>query len=712
MRPLLLLLSVLCLLTIVSCVPASDHRGWTYADLRLLDPVDDTSTPSTDILAVYTRTSGSDFEIRIDLLDIPLAPNYNLLLYLDPSPWGTDPADWQVEISIPLAGPAKVFTNNPNLDAHKIVPRVVRDPWLDTVVVRLNSYFLPRDFKVHVFTIRYLPDRINTPDDMAVNISPGGFPPTQRAPLALVFWDVFPAATPAQALRRWDGAHTGPRGERHGLKHILDNAGRYGVPVVLLDLKTPASLAALDYLGITPQIQSLASRGLLILPDVAFGEPAEVSLNFSRRAAAGFGLPASQFVYNASSRFQSAYLAQFFPLDDISHLSLSGRTRLIPIPAADAIQATPDGLSLDVRRALVAAAFTSDLSDLVVLGGDLPHSTWGNENMAGPTFAWIAAHPWIQPLTGDDLMTFGIGTTQPSSFATPIDAWVLLADFEPESNNTLTDLAWQTYLTLDGPSDDGTLRSLRGHYIGQVGSLLAAASWAKDPSSYPSQDDDMNKYSGGEYSLSSQNLFAIIDNRENGAVLTNFFYLDAAGPHQIIAPSSQFTVGLSDPSDWHLELGEAADPSVIPGAFSDDTATWAVDQPTITTESITFTSPEGSVKIYRLMENGIEIIYRGSGSVNTRIPLAVDPQAFYFGPAEYTGSLSPGGWTWGQVNGIQVEVRSEAALSAYSFTDSLPYLSQSEDPDRNYPPGHYLPFPLSVINLQGSGNFKVQISVK
>jgi hypothetical protein len=164
---------------------------------------------------------------------------------------------------------------------------------------------------------------------------------------------------------------------------------------------------------------------------------------------------------------------------------------------------------------------------------------------------------------------------------------------------------------------------------------------------------------------------------------------------------------------WHPELGEAADPSVIPGAFSDDTNTWMPYSSVITPEGITFTSQDGSrVKTYLLLDDGIEITYQVSGTVNTRIPLAVDPQAFTFGPTEYRPAPGTGAWTWGLVNGTQAEVHTEATLSAQSFIDSFPYLSQSEDPDRAYPSGHYLPLPLSVVNLQGSGNFNIRISVK
>ena len=700
MRRLSLLLSVLCLLSVVACVPVSSHRDWIVADLRLLDPLDDTPTPSTDILAVYTRTIGSDLEIRVDLLDLPLTPDYSLQLLLDTLPGG-DP--WDLRIDIPANGRPSLTPANPNL-----IPRVSRDPWLDSITVSFNRLSVPQPFTLQVES--FIPGD-NTPVDVTAHVRSDALPPTQRAPLAILFWDVFPAATPAQALRRWDGAHTGPRGERHGLKHILDNAGQYGVPVALLDVKTPASLAALEAMGITPQIQSLASRGLLILPDVAYGEPANISLDFSRRLAAGFGLTASQFVYSAFSDLQSGYPAQFLPLDSSSHLVRSGGRRLIPLPVVDAIQATQDGPSLDVRRALAAAASSGDLSDLVVLGGDLPHSTWGNEDMAGPTFNWIAAHPWIQPLTGEDLMTFpveshNVNPPAATSAASPFPAALRLAP-----DNALTNSAWQSYFMLTAPTNDEKLLALRTNYLGQVAELLRAAQWAEHPSNQADCEADLDNDGQPECVLSNLDFYAILD--PAGARLTNLFYLDNTGPHQLVGPSSQFTIGLSDPSEWHPELGEAADPGVIPGAFSDEPATWTVYQPVITPDSITFTSPDGSrLKTCQLLENGIEMTYQGPGPVSTRIPLAVDPQRFFSGPAEYTGSLAPGAWTWGLANGLQVEVRSGAVLSTQSYTDSFPYLSQPEDPDRLYPGGHYLPFPLSVVDLQGSGNFSVQIIVK
>ncbi len=699
-RPyLFLLLSIFCLLPVVSCARVSSQQEWIIADLRVLDPVDNTASPSTDILAVYTRTIGFDLEIRVDMLDLVLIPDYHLQILLDTLP-GENP--WDLVIDIPAEGRPSVTPVNTNL-----IPRVIRDPWLDTVTVRINRKAIPRSFSLKV--ISFVAGGL-TPADETVPARSDALPPTQRTPLALVFWDVFPGATPAQALRLLDGAHTGPRGERHGLKHILDSSGQYGIPVALLDLKTPASLAALNYLGILPQIQKLVSRNLLILPDVAYADPVNASLKFSRRAAAGFGLPASQFVYS-SFGIQVDYLAQFFSLDNATQLASSGRTRLIPLPAADEIQATQDGPSLDVRRALVNAAFSGNSTHLVVLGGDLPLSTWGNEDMAGPTFAWLAAHPWIQSLTGEDLITFPVALTNGRSSGSTSVPSSYLVGLNNAPNNSLTESAWQTYFMLNSPTNDQKLKALRVNYLDQVGELLAAARWADHPLINTECDQDLNSDGQLECVISNLKFFAIIN--PVGARMTNLFYLNRSGPHQLVSPSSQFTIGLSDSSEWHPDLGQAADSSVIPGAFSDNTQTWMVYAPEVTPGIIEFTSQDASrIKTYKLVENGIEITYRTSGPVSTRIPLALDLQAFYFEPTGYTGSLTSTSWTWRQTNGIQVEVATDTPLSVESFTDSLPYLFLPENPDRGYPAGHYLPFPLSIVDIQGSGNLSVQIIVK
>ncbi|HEX2978812.1 MAG TPA: hypothetical protein VHO48_00985 [Anaerolineaceae bacterium] len=43
--------------------------------------------------------------------------------------------------------------------------------------------------------------------------------------------------------------------------------------------------------------------------------------------------------------------------------------------------------------------------------------------------------------------------------------------------------------------------------------------------------------------------------------------------------------------------------------------------------------------------------------------------------------------------------------------DSAAYLREAEDPNRDYPSGHYLPFPLALATVSGSDGFWAEIQV-
>jgi hypothetical protein len=695
------------LLAIVSCASSPPDRPWTYADLRAFDS-QVASTPATDILAIYTRTTDLSVDIRVDLLDINPGDKYTLKLVL----W--DNRDFsQNPITIEISSTGMVKTSGIRKGKPAIWPRVVQNHWLDTITVNFNRFLIGPRYHLDVST--FLTDPALLANEVH-NVRSDGQPLVQRAPILVAFWDAFPVTTPAQALRRWNGAHTGPLGDRHGLLQVLNGAGRYGVPVAILDIKNPASLAALDFMRKIPDIQDLYARGLLILADAAYGESGGLALDFSRQSAAGFGLPASQFVYTATSdpsilpAALPGYRARFLPLADNSHITTYGGVRFIPLPSVEAVEATQDGPSLDVRRALVNAAISPDPTDLVMLGGSLPLSTWGDADMAGPTFEWIAAHPWIQPLTGPDVLTFP-AKTQPVKFALSLNTLPWLKDLRSAPDNAITRSAWQTYLTLTASTPDTRLRDLRNAYLGQVGEILAAANWAKNQAPRVDCVDDLNADGYAECILANQKFFAVLE--PAGARLMQFFSFDVNGPHQLVGPSSQFAVGLSDPSEWHPERGEAADPSVIPGAFTDSNGTWTDYTPTVSTAGITFTSPDGSrVKTYRLTENGIQVVYQSHSPLSTRIPLAVDPQEFYSGPTAYRGALNPHSWIWSLSGGSSVEVRTNGGLSAEGFTSAIPFLALPEDPNLDYPGGNYLPFPLSVVTIQSDGALSAEIIQK
>jgi hypothetical protein len=695
------------LITTAACVSSPLNRPWVYADLKALDTLDAPS-PATEILAVYSRSTDLTVEIRVDLLDINAGDKYTLKVDL----W--DNRNFvQAPLTIIISSTGSVQTTGIRPGGPVIWPRVIQSNALDTITISLNRSFIGQRYQLDIST--FTTDPVALADEV-LNLRSDSLPPIDRAPTLLTFWDAFPAATPTQALRRWDGAHTGPLGDRHGLFNLLKGAEQSDIPVALLDLKNPASLAALDFIDKLAMVKDAYERGLLILPDTAYGEPASVALDFSRRASAGFGLPTSQFVYAVSSdpallpNFFQGYRARFLEFGEATHLGTSGGIKLIPLPPADAVQATISGPSLEVRRALIEAAISPDPADLVVLGGSLPHSTWGDSDMAYPTFEWLAAHPWIQPLTGQDLLTFPAQPMILSNKPSAVNSdWVTNLRNAPD--NSITQSAWQVYLDLTSPSSDVKLQALKASYLGQVGELLQAAKWAEAPTDRTDCKDDLNGDGHIECILANQNFFAILE--PEGARLTQFFHLDEHGPHQIVGTTSQFTVGLSDPSEWDPARGEAADPSMIQGAFTDDADRWTGYTPVTSADGIAFTNPGSSqIKTYRLTQNGIEVIYQSQLPVRTRIPLVLDPQSFYFGPTNYLSTLSSHSWIWGISGGSSILVRTDAGLSADGFTSAIPFISSPEDPNQEYPAGNYIPFPLSVVTIQSTGSFYVEIAQK
>lgn len=712
-------LTMLCAFTLLvsiltACLPPGwTARPWAYGDLRALDAAD-SIPPAVDILAVYLRRNALEIDIRIDLLDLTFSDAYCLQLRIrDEHKYRDHP----LQITIPAQGAVQVEGST------LWKPRVVRDPWLDTITVRLDTFAVGRNVRLDVAT--YLPDQ-DTPADEVLYVREDTLPP-QRAPLLLMFWNVFPAATPAQALRRWDGAHSGPHGARHGLRYLLENAEAHELPLVLLDLKTPQALAALHFLQREDFLQRLVEKRLIILPDVAYGQPLDVSTRFSRDAARAFGLPSGIFLYAPGAGAEPLSANRFLPLTDDAHLFRQG----IPMPRRDPnSQASPDGLTLEVRRDLIATALSSDLSDLVILGGALTDSNWGNADYANASFAWIAAHPWIWILGGEELQTFprrqegavllpeeGCASSHPlyttsgrllSGNSLAFRA-TLLEALQASPENEITRSAWELYLNLTACPSEEHLAALRAQYLGLVADLLAAARWAETPYAAVSCTTDLDGDGEPECLLTNETLFAILE--MDGARLTFLFWRDGRTVHQLIGPTAQFAQALSDPSVWQLERGMAADPQAILGGFVD------VDQPfgsyrlvTADHQSVTFLAlSDGRLKTYTLRGDVLEVIYRSSSPTTVLLPLAVEPSAFFFGGAAYRGRQDVSGWQWGVTTGPRVWVNTNLSFEARGFNASWPLLNVPEDPNLDYPLGHYYPFPLGIVTLNGERDFSILI---
>ncbi|HEX2978811.1 MAG TPA: hypothetical protein VHO48_00980 [Anaerolineaceae bacterium] len=689
-----------CQLTLpVSIRESASRNAWTIADLRLLQSPDPSEDPGLDLIAASTRVHESDVQIRLDLLDNASIFDYDLYLALDTQPGGaaalpvddqTTQIDWDWLLIFPANGHPRVVTPDGN-PRPEISPRIARDSLQDTVIVSIDRAHFPGNAGRFSFEAFTTPVESTTVASWIGPVSSAS-QVIRRAPLLLAFWDTLPADTPAQTLRRWDGAHTGPHGGRNGLKHLLIAAADNHVPVTLLDLKTPETLSSLDALGQMDWVRRLAKEGAITLPDVweasaelpgPLRHPTELSQ---------LGFWPSRFVYGdfagtAQGRYSVAFTALTSDLAD----NLPSGLRLIPIPRNapgssintlsnpdEAEIATENGPSLEIREQLLQAALMPDSVDMVVSGGSLLQTAWADADAAGPTLAYFANHPWIQPLDAQALLTLPLPPEPPTAACSgeacpqsggspntngdPIEAAVN-PDLVEAAQNSLwkipagpaADLAARFFDRLATPTGNTQLDSLHMQYIGQIKSLRLAADWAVSPTPRIdcSVDADLDP-STAECVMASDSVFAIVDPR--GGRMTFAFYRDTAGVHEIIGPASQFSVGISDPSMWKLDLGVLADPNEIPGAFTQPDDPLRPYQAAIDGDRLILTADNNARKIFSFTSAGVRMEYSGPGPVQYEIPLAVEPQArFTQGWAtRYSAQPETDGWTWGLTSGIKV----------------------------------------------------------
>jgi len=620
----ILIAGILLLVLLISCSPHPNtkYHPWATA-LRALDPAD-ASTASNDITAVYLRKQDDVLQIRIDLLAFKNPNDVSL--------------DVRIEDKSAPQEPPLVIHITPKID----FLRIIFDPLLASVIIDFPLSEVPSHPRVNV----------STSEDKITGLTLDGSIPTGTAPLLLTFYDTFAGRFPAEALRSWDGAHSGPRGERHGLKHLLEAAEEHQVPVVLLDLKEAENLSALDAMGVLPQIKKLANSGLLILPE---------------NDGDNFGLPASPLSYNAGT---SGF--QFDFLEDATHLYhplLSNNTYLPIASQTEITQPTPNGPPLDVRRVLLDIALNDNKKDVLVLGGNFANSTWGSPDMVGPTLAYFASRPYIHMLTTDDLMGFPAKSGKPELQSLP---------------------------------PDKTIAKLETHYKNLTQPVLDfVKNWRGSPLS--SCATDLDKDNQPECVLADGEYLAILD--PQGARLTYLFSVGQIGNPsytQLIGPSWQVAVGLSNPSTWDFSAGEAADPGAYPGAFADEDDPFKPYEYTLNGSTLRFTAVDGTrAKTYNLNDAGIEIEYQTQKAVTTHIPLLVDPWV-RFTPdwvKQYTQENTPARIHWGLENGPMISAQAEGAITMRAFNESLSLLANPEDPNFDYSPGHYIPFPMAILSI-------------
>jgi hypothetical protein len=811
----------ICILTLaftgLAACSLREKRGlltpWEYSDLRLLDPVDGDS-PTNDIVAVYLREEGEDIQIRLDFLESADFDEFDLYITFDTSPGGINELPismnskitWDALVFIPAHGPIEIRDplGNKRPDSAMLV---IRDPILDSLLVDLKLGAL-KDHLAGISTSRSIKLQVfltssgkTVVEEWIEPVRSDTTPPTP-AQIILAFWDTFPAYTPATALRRWDGAHTGPDGVRHGLYNLLRTARAFRIPLFLLDASQPSQLSALDYSGGLALIQEMQQEQLLTLPvsqsDPQFSpfkatsgiSPFLIASAVNINEKYGINLPTFSYLPRGdqlSLPMQDVIFVRqpFDALDNLDSEEIPGNFYPLIYPLrwqeklifplydislstkphdSNTKQASIGGLSVEWKRILIDSALdaasdpSTASSSYLNLGGDLPASTWGEPQSARETFRWLRDHPWVQVLDRDRLVSMRNGvkkvysppSTKSSKKAIFPSSDELIEALENAPKNALGTAALQAYQALSYPvyPYSPELPALRAEYVGQVWSILEAAKWAEAPTSNVDCNQDPDHDGQPECLLASNHLYAQFEiddgsltylfistpypdmKENNSSQVSNFqtrlelyshigpsetaWTACTSGIHQFIGPSSQFITGLSDPSQWKVGAGLHSDPAVIPGAFSGPGSGYDAK---VINNSIIFSQGFSDVnKTYSLDENGISAdiqIANNDAFPLLQIPLALDPWNLFSKDwaDQYISSIASHQLIWSIRNGISMRVLASTTIIFSDFQYSRGYFPSPEDPNRDYGPGHYLPFPLGLVEIRGENRINIRIEL-
>jgi hypothetical protein len=717
------------------CIPGITRRAapdpfaqWN-ADQILYLSLPDASSPDQDLVALYFHSDKKHFTWRFDFLQMEDKPAFDLYFLIDYQPGGSQELpyqlvsglEWEYRILIqPDDTLSLQDTERKEISQNKVSAAVDAD--LESIVLDLKASLLKKaidPIQVQALLVDTTSGSL-VDQSPVLNLTPMSPPP--QASVLLSFYNVLPAYTPAQALRYWDGAHSGPFGGRHGLKLLLESADRYHVPLVLLDLKNPASLSALDYLGQTQTLVELEQRGLVSLPDAAFGDPGaqDNSLSYSHKIAEKFGYSSSQAAFvPALIAGPTGYSTIFTNLEAAGHIQVADSQRYIPIQREFSagsentnlqLQANTAGLSLDIKQTLLQNALIVDPGAVLPLGGSLHRSPWGDSMIAPLLFRYLAYHPWIKVLRAEDLSSMPaiadnsfFERPRIMSFSNESEYVELRTGLQSLPPNNLTDAAWLAYLGLTRQTEDPDLHQLQLNYLDVARDLVQSARWAQSPNFLSTCDQR-------HCILAAPHYFASIQ-LQSGA-LSLLVHIDSSGAAEWIGSSAQFIVGLSDPSQWKLDDGLFSDPMTLPGAFSVTRNAPIFEIVENQPQRIRLTSHDGEVKItYSIEGQDFKVTYESAAGIQSTIPIVYSPE-MRFSPGWQQSFILPEledatFWTNHPEGGTGFSIKAGLPVlqELVAFNDTFSLMTTPEDPNQEYLPGHYLPFPMAVLSIKsGVGN--------
>jgi hypothetical protein len=692
------------------------HNEWKFKDLRIYDPLD-SDQANNELIAVYSRRIKDSIEFRMDLLDV--SPNTEYFYELSSLNNQLNPI-WTATIRKDASPSFTIFDGE--FVNTELSPTIFIDPIMDFVVLRFNQNIVDQITREAKFQLQII-----DPSTDKVLDSSQVFTETQhqtrQSPLLMEFWNTLPAETPSQLLRSWDGAHSGPFGQRHGLKFLIENSNIYQIPITLLDLKTTHSFLGLTLLSQVDHIQQSEEEGTLSLPISDFSDSRISSyfLEQLQKEARSFGFQSNSSIFGLSTTinpFQSRLV--YSQLVDTSHIFQIKNNRYVPLPLSFPYSSSKISTNFlvmnsvfdeTVKQQLLIPALTSDPNDLVIFGDDLRDSPWADAQLAPILFKYISTHPWIDTL--DTLDLWNINSISISSQKLPLvckehlicpqiqvsddrkSINTQLSGLKPfqelnsflEHNNPSTNLAIDLLNRINDPTKEPDDLKEEQNAIGNIDILLASEAWFNNPYQSSTCEMDFGHDNNFECVISTSDIFLVADPDEGnikfamGKVSDDAMFF-AITPDYVYPRNREISL----PTGIQVLNGALSDPSGMNNQYS-----FRLDG-----NQISFISSDGSIeKIITLENSGINIrIYTNTPyhtlistmhTMNTvsnidclsQIDLCVE-------------SLAP-----------RIELH-QGEMASYSYLDSFDLLAKSEDPNFDYPPGHYLPIPFSVVEITGT----------
>jgi hypothetical protein len=595
-----------------SCISENGYSGhWVYNDLRIIDAIDSKS-PECDLTAISAKVSGTEIQIRYELLDGKYTDDFTLFLFigdqksqndlpvLSVSPYRHyEIIPWNISIEFNPHG-RHIARTSDNQQIDNLRLKYIRNPITDIYSISFDKYILPSSQNGTIFQLQVYSKIDETVCDVSEPFDLGS-PPPPKTNYILALWDTMPAYTPAQALRSWFGAHSGPQTTRHGLYFFLKALSENDSHVFLLDLKTPEALSALDYIDDTNMIQQMADKNLITLPQVGLNNIThQIPISLQERA-----LDDSKFygeIYQLSNS-DIAFLPEFsaqlgsnisekflftLEIDQLQQVHTPVITQLqygennfliLEQPVSEQVNQM-DGFPIEVRRSFIEQNGNHQINKqnhIILLGGSLPNSNWGNYLAAKQALEYLSLRPWLENLDATDLGELIFDHSSKVNLFSTENISGSISQIKTKRSEISIDYTWQAFRSLQSPAPPYSekQKALRMNGLWMLELFSELNNWAMNPhhSEICNKDYDLDGYR--ECVISNNTTFAIVNPQKNILHLLavqnpcssqSSSETEDCGYTQIIGPTSQIILGQADSTTWNLSSGAYADPGTLVGA--------------------------------------------------------------------------------------------------------------------------------------------------